>query len=376
MMKSVFLAGFACFVFAHAPASAAPATIRSAPFGKAGGQPVEIYTLDNGRGVSARITNFGGTVVNLWVPDRQGRPGDVVWGFDRVRDYETKSPYFGCLIGRYGNRIARGKFTLDGQAYRLATNDGPNALHGGLRGFDKVVWEVKSAALNRRGEPALALRYLSRHGEEGYPGNLDVTAVYTLTRDNGLRVDFSATTDRATVVNLTHHSYFNLAGSGDILGHEVMIRSDRFTPVDKTLIPTGELRGVKGTPFDFNRPTAIGARIGGADEQLKFGKGYDHNWVIRRCPFAKLCLQAKVTEPTTGRSMEVWSTEPALQFYSGNFLDGTIRGKGGQRYGHRSAFCMEPQHYPDSPNQPAFPSTTLRPGETYKNTIVYRFGAK
>jgi aldose 1-epimerase len=352
---------------AATPAAATP--ISKDSFGTTSeGVAVDIYTLRNANGCEARITNLGGIVVSLKVPDRQGKLGDVVLGFDNAADY-AKSPYFGALIGRYGNRIAKGTFTLDGKTYKLATNDGPNALHGGVKGFDKVVW---TATPQNGDEPALALDYVSKDGEEGYPGTLTVKAVYTLTKDNALKLEFTASTSAPTVVNLTHHSYFNLAGQGDILGHEVMIAASRFTPVDSTLIPTGELRPVKGTPFDFTTPTTIGARIGQGDEQLKFGKGYDHNWVIDK-PAGELGLMARVTEPQSGRVMEVLSTEPGLQFYSGNFLDGTLKGKGGWVYQQRSAFCMEPQHYPDSPNKPAFPSTVLRPGDTYKNTIIYRF---
>jgi aldose 1-epimerase len=348
--------------------------ITSAPFGQlADGQAVTIYTLKNARGVEARISNYGGIVVSLLVPDRQGQFGDVVLGYDTLAGYLKETPYFGCLVGRYGNRIAKGKFTLNGQTYTLATNNGPNALHGGLKGFDKVLWNARP--YQSPAGPALELHYRSRDGEEGYPGNLDVTATYTLTRDNALRLDYVATTDKATVLNLTQHSYFNLAGQGDILGHVVQLNASKFTPVDSTLIPTGELKPVDGTPFDFRRPTAIGARINQDDPQLKFGGGYDHNWVISQKP-GELTLQARVTEPTTGRVLEVLSTEPGLQFYTGNFLDGTITGKGGRVYQFRNAFCMEPQHYPDSPNQPNFPSVVLSPGQTYRNTIVYRFGVQ
>jgi len=296
-----------------------------------------------------------------------------VLGYDRLEDYIKDSPYFGCLIGRYGNRIARGKFTLNGRTYTLATNNGPNHLHGGIKGFDKVVWEPK--VLATPDGPALELRYLSKDGEEGYPGNLSVVAVYTLTPDNALKLEYTATTDKDTVVNLTQHSYFNLAGKGDILGHIVMINADRYTPVDSTLIPTGELPLVEGTPFDFRKPTAIGARINQDNQQLKFGNGYDHNWVISK-PMGQFGLQARVTEPTTGRVLEVLSTEPGLQFYSGNFLDGTLTGKGGWVYQFRNGFCMEPQHYPDSPNQPNFPSVVLKPGQVYKHTMMYRFSVQ
>ena len=301
------------------------------------------YTLRNSRGVEARICNYGGIVVSLKVPDKNGKFGDVVLGYDNLDSYIKNNPFFGALIGRYGNRIAKGKFTLNGKEYTLAVNNGANSLHGGLKGFDKVVWEGKSIASSSG--PALELTYVSKDGEEGYPGNLSVTAVYTLTEDNALRLDYTATTDKDTVVNLTHHSYFNLAGKGDILNHEVMLKADKFTPVDETLIPTGELRSVTGTPLDFTKSTAIGARINQDDEQLKLGNGYDHNWVLNKTPGA-LALAGRVYEPTTGRVLEAFTTEPGMQFYTGNFLDGTLTGKGGWVYQFRNGFCMEPQHYP------------------------------
>ncbi|NGO40362.1 galactose mutarotase [Limisphaera ngatamarikiensis] len=364
-----------CFWSGCATGPSARASITRAPFGVTrDGQPVEVFTLRNANGVEARIINYGGTVLSLKVPDRNGQFGDVVLGFDTLAEYEQKSPYFGCLIGRYGNRIAGGRFTLNGVTYQLATNDGPNHLHGGIKGFDKRVWKVERAEVTPQG-PQLVLSYLSPDGEEGYPGNLHVTATYTLTKDNGLRLDYRATTDKDTIVNLTQHSYFNLAGHGDILGHVVYLNADRFTPVDATLIPTGELRPVEGTPFDFRKPTAIGARIQQDDEQLRYGRGYDHNWVINKKP-GELALHARVVEPTTGRVLEVLSTEPGLQFYSGNFLDGTLKGKYGQVYAHRSGFCMEPQHFPDSPNKPHFPSVVLKPGQEYRNTIIYRFSVQ
>jgi aldose 1-epimerase len=345
--------------------------ISRAPFGRTpDGIPVDIYTMRNSHGAEARIMTYGGIVVSLTVPDRDGQLGDVVLGYETLAEYIEENPYFGCLVGRYGNRIANGQFTLDGQTYKLAQNNPPNHLHGGLKGFDKVVWKARSYQSPLG--PALELNYLSPDGEEGYPGNLNVTAVYTLTEDNALRLDFAAVTDKPTVVNLTHHSYFNLAGRDDILNHEVMIQADRFTPVDKTLIPTGELRPVDGSPFDFRTATPIGARINQEDQQLEFGGGYDHNWVVNK-PYGQFGLQARVYEPTSGRVMEVHSTEPGLQFYTGNFLDGSLTGKDGWVYQFRHGFCMEPQHFPDSPNQPDFPSTVLRPGETYRNTIVYRF---
>jgi aldose 1-epimerase len=337
------------------------------------GTPVQLFTLRNANGAEAKISNYGGLVVSLKMPDRDGKFGDVVLGYPKIDGYLKDTPYFGALIGRYGNRIAKGRFTLDGQTYTLATNNYPNALHGGIKGFDKVVWEP--TIVGRPEGPGLKLQYVSPDGEEGYPGTLTITAVYILTEDNGLKLEFTATTDKDTVLNLTHHSYFNLAGKGDILGHEVMMPADRFTPVDSTLIPTGELKPVEGTPFDFRTSTAIGARINQEDEQLKFGKGYDHNWVYTK-PLDQFTLLARVYEPTTGRILEVLSTEPGLQFYSGNFLDGTITGKGNWTYQFRNGFCMEPQHFPDSPNQPSFPSVVLKPGQVYHNTIIYRFSAR
>jgi aldose 1-epimerase len=348
--------------------------IAKEPFGTTpDGQAVDLYTLRNHNGVEARIMTYGGIIVSLKVPDKSGQLGDVVLGYDNLDSYVKNSPYFGALIGRYGNRIAKGHFTLDGTTYALATNNYPNALHGGLKGFDKRVW---SASANDSAEgQQLVLRYLSQDGEEGYPGNLHVTATYTLMRDNALRLEYRAETDKDTVLNLTQHSYFNLSGKGDILNDRVEILADHFTPVDATLIPTGELRPVENTPLDFRSPTAIGARIGQDDEQLKFGGGYDHNWVINK-EIGKLALMARVTDPESGRVLVVLSTEPGLQFYTGNFLDGTITGKGGWVYQHRAAFTMEPQHYPDSPNQPDFPTTELKPGQVYHNTIIYRFAVQ
>ena len=360
----------AAFFLGCVSAPHSPAQISREPFGRTKeGTPVDLFTLRNSKGVEARICNYGGILVSFKAPDRHGKMGDVVLGYDKLDDYIKNNPFFGALVGRYGNRIARGKFTLDGKEYTLAINNGPNALHGGLKGFDKVVWEP-SIRTSQDG-PALQLKYLSKDGEEGYPGNLSVTALYTLTDDNGLRLDYAATTDKDTIVNLTEHSYFNLGGKGDVLKHIMMISADKFTPVDSTLIPMGELRPVDGTPFDFRKPTAIGARIDQDDEQLKFGSGYDHNFVINKPP-GELALAARVYEPTTGRVLEVLTTEPGLQFYTGNFLDGTIKGKGGWVYQRRNGFCMEAQHFPDSPNHPAFPSVVLKPGEIYRNTIIYR----
>ena len=351
-------------------------SINSKPFGTTtDGQKVTQYTLTNAHGACVSIINYGGTVTSLHVPDRNGRFADVVLGFSKIGDYEQKSPYFGCIVGRYGNRISKGTFKLEGKTYCLPVNNGPNSLHGG-KGFDKAVWNA-TPAITKQG-PSLKLTYISRDGEEGYPGKLSVTATYTLTNKSELKLVYRAKTDKPTVVNLTHHSYFNLAGegSGDILGHVVTIHADKFTPVDKHQIPTGKIAAVKETPFDFRKPTAIGDRINDADQQLKFAGGYDHNWVADNHLPGHLGIIAKVEEPKSGRVMEVISTEPGVQFYSGNFLDGTLIGKSGKVYGFRNGFCFEPQHFPDSPNRRNFPSTTLRPGETYKNTIIYRFSAE
>ena len=345
-------------------------------FGKAAdGKEVYIYTLRNKNGMEARITNYGGILVSLMVPDRNGKPGDVVLGYDSLAEYIKDSPYFGALVGRYANRIGKGRFTLNGVEYKLAINNGANHLHGGLKGFDKVVWDVNEKESRPGG--SLTLSYRSKDGEEGYPGDLSVKVVYSLTESNELRIEYRATTDKPTAVNLTHHSYFNLAGAGngDILSHELFIDADLFTPVDSGLIPTGEIRSVKGTPMDFTQPTAIGARINSNEMQLKIAGGYDHNWVVNK-PMKSFGLAARVFEKTTGRVMEVWTTEPGLQFYSGNFLSGSNIGKGGKRYEHRFGFCLETQHYPDSPNRPQFPSTILNPGQTYSSTTVYRFTAK
>ena len=365
----------ACFTGCESMSNTPKGTITKADFGKTTeGVPVELYTLRNSKGMEATIMTYGGIVTSLKTRDKHGQFGDVVLGYDNLDGYLKSTPYFGALIGRYGNRIAHGKFSLDGQTYTLATNNGVNALHGGLKGFDKVVWTARP--LPTSSGPALLLTYVSKGMEEGYPGNLAVTAVYSVTEDNALRVDFTATTDQKTVVNLTQHSYFNLRGSGDILEHSVQIHADTFTPVDSTLIPTGELRPVAGTPFDFTTPHTIGERVNTAgDEQIKFGGGYDHNWVANK-NWGVLAVMARITEPTSGRVLEVLSTEPGVQFYCGNFLDGTITGKGGWTYQFRNGFCFEPQHYPDSPNHPAFPTTTLNPGEKYHNTIIYKFSAK
>jgi aldose 1-epimerase len=355
-------------------ASAQSGAPKRESFGKTReGGAVELYTLTNRNGAEAKVMSYGGTLVSLRVPDRRGRLDDVVLGFDGVAGYEqSPSTYFGALVGRYANRIAKGRFTLNGVEYKLATNNGENHLHGGVRGFDKVVW--KARPLKVAGGQALELTYRSKDGEEGYPGNLSVRVVYTLTGRNELKIVYSATTDKDTVVNLTHHSYFNLAGAGDILSHRLWIDADRFTPTDAGAIPTGELRAVRGTPFDFTRPTVIGARIEEPDEQLRLGKGYDHNFVLNGRA-GVLRRAAEVYEPSTGRVMQVWTTEPGLQLYTGNFLDGEA-GKGGKTYGRRYGFCLETQHYPDSPNRPDFPTTTLRKGGRYRTTTIYKFSAR
>ncbi|HOK95167.1 MAG TPA: aldose epimerase family protein [Anaerohalosphaeraceae bacterium] len=359
-----------------AKTAAAKLDITKADFGTTSdGKKVDIYTLTNTNGMEVKITNYGGTVVSLRVPDRSGKLDDIVLGFDNIKDYEQKSPYFGCIIGRYGNRIGKGQFTLDGVKYQLATNDGENHLHGGLKGFDKVVWEAQP--IKNAKSVGLKLHYLSKDMEEGYPGNLDVTVTYTLTNKNELKIDYVATTDKATVCNLTNHSYFNLAGQGkgDILGHELMLNADNYTPVDKGLITTGQIVSVKGTPMDFTKPTRIGAGINADDQQIKYGGGYDHNWVLNK-KGSKMTLAARVYEPSTGRLMEIYTNEPGIQFYSGNFLDGTLTGKEGRVYKHRYAFCLETQHYPDSPNKAQFPSVVLRPGEVYKTSTVHKFSTK
>jgi aldose 1-epimerase len=349
------------------------------------GQSVDIYTLKNTEGMSISITNYGGTIVSWTAPDKNDVYQDITLGFDSLMQYTKGNAYFGALIGRYGNRIAKGKFNLEGKTYTLAVNNIGNHLHGGISGFDKVVWDAISI---NGDEPSLKLIYKSKDGEEGYPGTLNVTVVYTLQKDNALRIDYSAETDKTTVVNLTNHAYFNLSGdmSKTILDHEVTLNADKYLPVDKTLIPTGELRPVLGTAFDFTKSFKVGARISDtSDVQIKYGGGYDHAWILtpntveERNPDTGgkggLRLAATVTEPTSGRVLEVLTTEPAIQFYTGNFLDG-VKGKGGVVYQRRSGLCLETEHYPDAPNQAAFPSTVLKPKEEYKTTTVYRFSVK
>jgi aldose 1-epimerase len=345
------------------------------PFGTVGGVAVELFTLTNARGMQASIATYGGILVALHVPDRQGQLADVVLGHDTLEPYFASSPYFGALIGRYGNRIAQGRFPLGGRTYTLARNNNGQHLHGGLKGFDKVVWRAQPKVTARG--PTLTLSYTSKDGEEGYPGTLAVQVTYILDDRNELELRYRATTDKATPVNLTHHSYFNLAGagSGDVLGHVLTIHAERFTPVDKWLIPTGELRAVAETPMDFGRPKAIGKHIGDRDEQLRYGQGFDHNFVLRPST-GSLALAARVLEPKSGRVMEVLTTEPGMQFYSGNFLDGSIVGKSGKRYGRRAGLCLETQHFPDSPNKPGFPSTILHPGKTLQSTTIYRFSTE
>ena len=351
------------------------ASITKDSFGQmSNGTDVDIYTLVNAKGNEVKITNYGGIIVSLKVPDRDGNLGDVMLGYDSVEEYiKDNSPYFGALIGRYGNRIGKGKFELDGKTYTLATNNGENHLHGGNVGFDKVLWDAKEIIV--KGCPGLELSYLSEDGEEGYPGNLKVTVKYVWTNDNALEIHYKANTDKPTVVNLTSHGYFNLAGKGDILGHELMINAEEMTPVDSGLIPTGEITKVEGTPFDFRALKAVGKDIAADDQQIEYGPGYDHNFVLDK-KFGTMSLAGELYDPSSGRDMEVWTTEPSLQFYSGNFLDGSITGKYGRVYNKHAALCLESQHNPDSPNQPDWPTTTLRPKQTYKTETIYKFSVK
>jgi len=350
-------------------------SVQKSEFGKtADGTTVDLYVLTNANGVKAKVITYGATLTELHVPDKDGKLEDVVLGFDDLKSYLAGHPHFGDIVGRYANRIAKGKFTLDGKEYTLAVNNGPNSLHGGKKGFDKYVWKAEPVQGGADGV-GVKLSHRSPDGDEGYPGNLSVTVTYTLTDKNELRIDYTATTDKATPVNLTNHSYFNLAGpkSGDILGHELMLAADRYTPADDTLIPTGEIKPVKGTPLDFTTATAIGKRI----DQLKSqpGGGYDHNYVLNG-EGKSLALGARVREPKSGRVMEMLTTEPGVQLYTGNFLDGKVKGKGSVVYQKYHGFCLEAQHFPDSVNQPKFPSVILKPGDTYKQTTVYKFSAK
>jgi len=340
--------------------------IKSAPFGKAAdGRNVELFTLTNDRGITARITSYGCIITELHVPDRKGRPGNVMLGFDDLQRYLAGHPMFGCIVGRFANRIGGARFTLDGVEYRLAANNGPNHIHGGRVGFDKKLWTPEAA--DAADGPRLTLRYTSADGEEGYPGNLSVTVVYTLTASDELRIDYSATTDKPTILNLTNHGYFNLAGagSGTVYDQVLTLNADRYTPVDQGLIPTGEIAPVAGTPLDFRKPTPVGARI------AQVGMGYDHNFVINGGG-GELVVCARLEDPASGRGMEVHTTEPGVQLYTGNYLDGRIVGNGGA-YVRHGGLCLETQHYPDSPNKPQFPSTVLRPGQTFRSTTVFRF---
>ncbi|MFC4931992.1 aldose epimerase family protein [Massilia sp. GCM10023247] len=348
--------------------------ILQAPFGTLpDGRAVSVFTLVNKAGMTVRILDFGGIITEIHVPDRHGEFADVALGFDTLEPYRGDSPYFGALIGRYGNRIARGRFTLDGHSYELPVNNGKNHLHGGVPGFDRVPWDARIEGSE------LVLSYRSADGEQGYPGTLDATVRYSLSEDNEIVVRFSAVTDRATPVNLTQHSYFNLAGLGatfgDILGHELALDADAFVAIDADLIPTGRLAPVAGTPFDFRRPRPIGAAIEAADEQLQYGGGYDHCFVLNKAAPKTMTRAARVREPVSGRVLELFTQEPGVQFYSGNFLDGSLQGKG-RTYARRSGFCLEPQHFPDSPNQPGFPNTILRPGETYATESRLRFSVE
>lgn len=354
-----------------AEAGAQKAGVVKSDFGKtADGTPVELYTLTNSKGSVAKITTYGGIVTSVVVPDKSGKTGDVVLGFDTLDGYLKGHPYFGAITGRVANRIAKGKFTLDGKEYPLAVNNGPNTLHGGIKGFDKQVW--KATVRKSSAGPSVAMSRVSPDGEEGFPGNLDVTVVYTLTNTDILRIEYTATTDKMTPVNLTNHSYFNLAGGGEVGGHELTLAAKNYTPVDSTLIPTGKIAPVAGTPLDFTTPSLIGSRLSQVGDNPK---GYDHNFVLDS-KGGKLAFAARVYEPTSGRVMEMYTTEPGVQVYTGNFLDGSLTGKGGQVYKQHSALCLEAQHFPDSPNQGKFPSIILKPGQTYKQTTEYRFSVK
>lgn len=336
------------------------------------GHEAFLYSL-KGDAIEARITDYGGAITSIVVPDRHGKPGDVVLGYETLPEYVKNPRYLGALIGRFANRIAEGRFTLNDVTYQLAQNNGPNHLHGGIRGFDKVVWQASETVED--GNAVLRLKYFSKDGEEYYPGNLDVEVTYTLTDNRELRIDYRAATDKTTIINLTNHSYFNLAGAGTILNHEINLNADAFTPIGPDLIPTGEIRDVDETPMDFRSRTAIGAQIDNAYEQLSFAQGYDHNFVLN--DFTGLLRQAAaVSEPVGGRILEVFTTQPGIQFYSGNFFDGTITGKGGVVYEKRSGFCLETQHFPDSPNHPHFPTTVLKPGDVFRQTTIFRFGTE
>ncbi len=351
--------------------------VKSSVFGKlSDGREAHLYTLTNKNGIEVAISDYGATIVSIKVPDKHGKIADVVLGYDTPEEYAKGDSYFGGTIGRYGNRIAHGEFVLDGHTYTLAKNNGENSLHGGDAPFNKDLWTARVISTSE--DPAIVCTYLSKDGEGGYPGNLSVSVMFKLNNKNELKIEYTATTDKDTVLNLTNHSYFNLSGegSGDILKTQMLLRASRYTPVDETLIPQGELHNVIGTPFDFRKSTPIGSRIDQDDEQLKHGRGYDHNWVVDDGDKGSLIPVAQAYDPASGRVLDVSSTEPAIQFYTGNFLDGTIHGKSGKIYGHRGAFCLETQHYPDSPNHPGFPSTELQPGMRFDSTTIYRFSTK
>lgn len=350
-------------------------SVTSAPFGSMpDGTPVSVFTLTNSNGLVMKVINYGGIITSLSVPDKNNKMDDVVLGYDSLGGYLKDSPFFGALIGRYGNRIAKGKFTLDGKAYKLATNNDANHLHGGNKGFDKVFWNIAEDSTDNG--VAVKLSYTSKDMEEGYPGNLQAEVIYTLTDNNELKIDYKATADKKTVVNLTQHTYFNLTGGKqDILSHHLVLNADKFLPVDKTLIPTGELKPVANTPFDFTKPTTIGARIDANDEQLKIAGGYDHCWVLNKSTDG-LNTVGNLYDSLSGREITVYTTEPGVQFYSGNFLDGSLTGKNGTVYNKRFGLCLETQHFPDSPNKPEFPSVVLNPGETYTSQTVYKFSTR
>ena len=373
-MKNVLMLFVALVMFACTNKQSLPLLLEEATFKtELNGKAVELFTLNNTNGTTLQITNYGGRIINLWTPDKNGDFEDIVVGYETLAEYlKSNEIYYGTLIGRYGNRIAKGKFTLNDSVYSLATNNDANHLHGGVNGFNNVVWDARKI-----NDQKLDLTYLSHDGEEGYPGNLNVKVIYTLTDDDELKTEYWATTDKPTPINLTQHSFFNLkgAGNGDVNEHIMQIFADAYTPVDAGLIPTGEIAPVSGTPFDFRTPIAIGARVNNDSEQLKFGGGYDHNWVLNKAETG-LNYAAKVIEPESGRTLEVFTNEPAMQFYGGNFMDGSDSGKGGKVFDYRGALCLETQHYPDSPNQPSFPSTILNPGEEYYSICIYKFGVE
>jgi aldose 1-epimerase len=374
MMKNTLILIAMVLLFSCTKPTSQPVLVDEASFKtEHDGKTIELFTLKNASGLVAQITNYGGKVINLWTPDKNGDFADIVIGYETSAEYlNTTEIYYGTLIGRYGNRIANGQFTLNDSVYTLAKNNGENHLHGGIKGFNNVVWNAK-----KLDDQTLELTYLSVDGEEGYPGNLNVKVVYKLTDENELKVEYFATTNKPTPINLTQHSFFNLkgAGNGDVNDHIMQIMADSFTPVDSTLIPTGEIAPVDGTPFDFRTPTAIGDRINDEHIQMKYGNGYDHNWVLNKAE-SGLSYAAKVVEPASGRTLEVYTNEPGIQFYGGNFMTGNDTGKGGKVFAFRGAFCLETQHFPDSPNKPQFPSTILNPGMEYYSVCVYKFGVE